>query len=264
MVEKEKKKEKKKIQWQQYIAMLIQIIVHEAGHLVFGLISGYKFSSFRIFSFMWVKEDGKMRLKRLSIAGTGGQCLMSPPDMVDGRIPVVLYNLGGSLMNVIVSLVFFMLYFLLTEVPFVSVLLLMIAIELTKNQCIQYALDKPGVIAVLPGVANEKELKEVLSFFEASEDDKDYSVISSFTPDDSKEKCVYCKHCHPCPVGLDVALINKYYDLALLGDELAKEHYYTLAKKAGDCVACGHCDSRCPFRVKQSLRMEKIKAYFGQ
>lgn len=53
---------------------------------------------------------------------------MSPPDMVDGRIPVVLYNLGGSFMNIIASIVFFVLYLLLKGVPFVSVLLLMLAI----------------------------------------------------------------------------------------------------------------------------------------
>lgn len=111
-----------------YAAMLIQIIIHEAGHLVFGLLTGYQFSSFRIFSFMWVKEEGKVRLKRMSIAGTGGQCLMSPPDMVDGRIPVVLYNLGGSLMNIMASLVFFVLYLVLKEIPFVSVLFLMLGI----------------------------------------------------------------------------------------------------------------------------------------
>ena len=29
----------------------------------------------------------------------------------------------------------------------------------------------------------------------------------------------------PCPAGLDVALINKYYDLSRLGDVLAKERY---------------------------------------
>ena len=45
-----------------YGAMLIQIIIHEAGHLVFGLATGYKFSSFRIYSWMWVKEDGKLDL----------------------------------------------------------------------------------------------------------------------------------------------------------------------------------------------------------
>lgn len=82
-----------------YAAILVHVIIHEAGHLVFGLLSGYKFSSFRIFSFMWVKEGDKISVRRLSIAGTGGQCLMSPPDMVDGKIPVVLYNLGGSLMR---------------------------------------------------------------------------------------------------------------------------------------------------------------------
>ena len=36
------------------------VIVHEGGHLVFGLISGYRFSSFRIGSLMLIKGDGKM------------------------------------------------------------------------------------------------------------------------------------------------------------------------------------------------------------
>ncbi len=89
-----------------YGAMLIQIIVHEAGHLVFGLMSGYEFSSFRIGSLMLLKEDGKIKLSKFSIAGTAGQCLMSPPDLVDGKMPVVLYNLGGCIFNLIVSALF--------------------------------------------------------------------------------------------------------------------------------------------------------------
>ena len=31
-------------------AILLHVIIHEAGHLVFGLLSGYRFVSFRIFS----------------------------------------------------------------------------------------------------------------------------------------------------------------------------------------------------------------------
>ena len=89
-----------------YGAMLIQIIVHEAGHLVFGLISGYDFSSFRIGNMMFLKEDGKIKLRKFSIAGTAGQCLMSPPDLVDGKMPVVLYNLGGCIFNLIASAIF--------------------------------------------------------------------------------------------------------------------------------------------------------------
>ena len=48
--------------------------------------------------------------------------------------------------------------------------------------------------------------------------ERDYSVIATLTPKDTKGTCVYCKHCHPCPAGLDIGLINKYYDLSRLGD----------------------------------------------
>lgn len=134
---------------------------------------------------------------------------------------------------------------------------------LTEYQCMQYALDRPGVLTVLPGVRNREDLRRVLGFLTATEAEKDYSVIGGFTPKESAGICVYCNHCQPCPAGLDVGLINKYYDLALAGDELAKIHYATLGAKASDCVGCGHCDSRCPFHVGQVRRMEEIAAYFG-
>ena len=111
-----------------YVALFFHMLIHEAGHLVFGLLTGYKFSSFRIFSFMWMKEDGKMKLKRLSLAGTGGQCLMSPPDRKDGKIPLVLYNLGGSFINIIIGALFLVVYLLCSDSPFLSPLLLIFAV----------------------------------------------------------------------------------------------------------------------------------------
>lgn len=133
---------------------------------------------------------------------------------------------------------------------------------LTEYQCIQYALDKPGVLTVLPGVRSMADLKRILGFCNAALEEKDYSVLGSFAPQDATGKCVYCNHCQPCPAGLDVGLINKYYDLAKSGDELAKNHYENLAVKAEACVRCGHCNSRCPFRVDQVARMQEIAAYF--
>lgn len=135
---------------------------------------------------------------------------------------------------------------------------------MTTAQCIQYALDKPGVLTVLGGPGNVTQLKEILSYLNTTEQERDYSLISTLTPDESVGKCVYCKHCHPCPAGLDIGLINKYYDLAMQGDTLAKEHYLTLAKTAADCIGCGHCNRRCPFEVKQVERMKEIKDYFGR
>lgn len=135
---------------------------------------------------------------------------------------------------------------------------------LTEYQCIQYALDKPGVLTVLPGVRNREDLRRILGFTGASPEEKDYSVLGAFAPQEAKGTCVYCSHCQPCPAGLDVGLINKYYDLSLAGDELAKSHYAHLDKKASDCVGCGHCDSRCPFHVRQADRMQTIRSYFGE
>lgn len=133
---------------------------------------------------------------------------------------------------------------------------------LTQYQCIQYALDKPGVLTVLPGIRGTEDMKKLLGFFEATEEERDYSVIGTFTPGEAEGKCVYCNHCHPCPAGLDIALINKYYDLAQAGDTMAKGHYAKLEKHADDCIQCGHCNRRCPFKVDQMKRMREIAGYF--
>ena len=135
---------------------------------------------------------------------------------------------------------------------------------LTKNQCIQYALDKPGVINVLPGFRTKQDLIDVLSYLNASEEERDYSILGNFTPTEAVGRCVYCNHCHPCPKGLDIAMINKYYDLAKSGDELARDHYRKLEFHASDCIHCGHCNKRCPFHVDQMDRMNTIQTYFGQ
>lgn len=82
-------------------AVLILIPIHEAGHLVCGLLSGYRFVSFRIFNLTIIKENGRYRIKRYAIAGTGGQCLLTPPDLPLEQIPTGWYNFGGTLANIV-------------------------------------------------------------------------------------------------------------------------------------------------------------------
>lgn len=112
-----------------YFSLIISTVIHEAGHLLFGLLTGYQFSSFRIFSFMWVKENGKIRLKHHSVAGTAGQCLMTPPPLNDGNYPVLLYNLGGVFTNLYTALCFFMLAVICGDLPVLSTLLYFLALQ---------------------------------------------------------------------------------------------------------------------------------------
>ena len=106
-----------------YITMYLQLIIHELGHLIFGLLSGYKFSSFRIGNIMLVKQSKKLKIKKLKIAGTAGQCLMSPPDMKEDRMPVILYNLGGALLNIISCIILFAIYVFIKDNSYISVII---------------------------------------------------------------------------------------------------------------------------------------------
>lgn len=88
-----------------YAGILIHTVFHEAGHMVFGLLTGYGFVSFRVLRWTWVRKDGRLVVRKYSLPGTLGQCMLSPPkgyaDMADA--PYVLYHLGGVLANLIVT-----------------------------------------------------------------------------------------------------------------------------------------------------------------
>ena len=102
-----------------YLMMMIHVIAHEAGHLVFGLLTGYEFLSFRVGSFTIVKKDGKLVRKKIKTPGLAGQCLMSPPEWKDDeKYPYVWYNLGGGVMNLILCLLAVPLFFV--NVPFLA------------------------------------------------------------------------------------------------------------------------------------------------
>lgn len=107
-----------------YFEFIIQIIIHEAGHLIFGLLSGYEFISFRVGSITIVKEQGKFRLKKFKIKGTGGQCLMMPKTNNYEEINYVLYNLGGILMNFIASIICLLILMLLDTNEYIKVMLI--------------------------------------------------------------------------------------------------------------------------------------------
>ncbi len=100
------------------ISMLLSTVIHESGHLVGGLLSGYKFACFRVFALSISRgKDGKIRMGRLTTPGMGGQCLMSPPELKDGKMPFMLYHAGGFVMNLIFGVIFAAAALLLHRAP---------------------------------------------------------------------------------------------------------------------------------------------------
>lgn len=141
-------------------------------------------------------------------------------------------------------------------------------VALTPVQCIHYALTRPAVASVMAGYRSVAEMDDALAYECADDAQKDYASVLAGAPKHAYfGQCTYCGHCAPCAVGIDIATVNKYYDLAVMQSEVpptVRAHYEALPVRAGACVGCGACETRCPFGVAIAQRMEKAAALLGE
>ena len=138
---------------------------------------------------------------------------------------------------------------------------------LTVNQCLHYALTRPGVAAVMSGAHTVDELEKCLEYTTAADVEKDSAAAFAALPKISWEgHCMYCGHCAPCPQGIDVAAVTKCLHLTKAQNsvpETVREHYAALRHHAGECVKCGACEKRCPFKVTVIQNMQEAVKVFG-
>lgn len=139
-------------------------------------------------------------------------------------------------------------------------------VALTPVQCIHYALTRPGVASILAGYDSTEHVTQAVAYETAMSKEKDYASVLAHAPHHAYTgQCTYCGHCAPCPAGIDVAMVNKLYDLATMQEEVPstiKAHYESLSAGAKDCIACGGCEVRCPFDVPVVERMKRATVLF--
>lgn len=140
-------------------------------------------------------------------------------------------------------------------------------IAMTPAQCINYALERPAVCSFLGGYTSIDQVKEAVAYYDAAPEERDYAHVLAAAPQHTyRGKCIYCGHCQPCVMGINIATVNKFYDLAVMQEEVpasVKAHYEALEIRAGDCIHCGSCEPNCPFGVQISDQMSLTEALFG-
>ncbi len=140
-------------------------------------------------------------------------------------------------------------------------------IAMSVPACIHYGLTRPAVSSIMVGFSEVSQIADSIKYLTATDEEKDYSsVLSRATKVDIKGKCMYCNHCLPCPVGIDIAAVNKYLDIATAANgtpESVSQHYKSLDASGANCIKCGSCESNCPFDVSIIERMERAAEIFG-
>ena len=124
---------------------------------------------------------------------------------------------------------------------------------MTVAQCIHYALTRPAVVSAMVGYQNVAHVEEAVNYLNTTSEQRDYTEIISHYRGKLTGQCVYCNHCQPCPVDIDIATVHKYLDIALLDKNSIPpsivQHYRSLPASGADCIACGNCEEKCPFAV---------------
>ena len=135
---------------------------------------------------------------------------------------------------------------------------------LIHNSACAYAfMDQPQFDHVVPiwGVQRESELDEFLSYqacppalTEAlqKEIEKDKKELSG-------DFCRGCGYCMPCPAGIE---INNCARMSLMlrrapQEGWLSEEWQEKMKKIEGCLNCGHCKSKCPYRLDTPELLKK-------
>lgn len=166
---------------------------------------------------------------------------------------------------------------------------------MTPAQCLRYALDRPAVASVIGGMASAEEIAAVAAYDACSPAESDYSAVLAQAPGSRfAGQCFYCGHCLPCPVGIPIAAVNKYLDVAECPESwkcyenpecggtprcdghpelpagapavprTVRDQYAFLPVHAQACIGCGQCESRCPFGVPVREKMRRAVEVFGR
>lgn len=138
---------------------------------------------------------------------------------------------------------------------------------MSVTQCAHYALTRPAVVSTLIGCQSAQQVKEAVAYLNATEEERNYVNILKGFDGSRNGKCVYCNHCQPCDAEIDIAMVNKYLDIALLDTNNIPpsivQHYHSLSTNGSDCIACGRCEEKCPFSVPVINNMERAVKLFG-
>ncbi|MBQ7786473.1 MAG: aldo/keto reductase [Clostridia bacterium] len=132
---------------------------------------------------------------------------------------------------------------------------------------LRFIAQNPDVSVVIPGMYAPQEIEQNLAAAEdtAALSEEELAKVEQIRRELGTQFCRRCNYCQPCTAGIGIAgifVLEGYLKRYGLGD-WAQQRYAGMAKKAGDCIGCGVCETRCPYQLPIRDMLARCKEEFG-
>ncbi len=132
----------------------------------------------------------------------------------------------------------------------------------------RFLLQNPAVSIVIPGMYCIEEICENTAAAQniSPLSKEENAAIEKIRAALGENFCRRCNYCAPCSVGISIPSVFLFagymerYNLA----GWAKERYASLNVKAGACIGCGECESRCPYNLPIRQMLKRTAKEFGE
>jgi len=138
--------------------------------------------------------------------------------------------------------------------------------ETIVQAALRFLFGQKEVSCALPGVGTIAELEECVSAAGRRVElgEAYFNELKTHLQSDLNTLCTSCAYCLPCPVDLPlVQLLSAYNNLIITGDRpdlrtFLANHWSINNKLAGNCIACGACETRCTQKLPIIERLQDI------
>lgn len=129
---------------------------------------------------------------------------------------------------------------------------------------LQFAATLPGVVRVLSGMSNLRQLEENTAFFNdlkplSKEETEMLFRCADIINKSIAVSCTGCEYCTTdCPKNIPIPQWFDLYNKGEDGREFAKTH-----PTPADCIACGKCEKQCPQKLPIRRLLSAAKKTMG-
>jgi predicted aldo/keto reductase-like oxidoreductase len=140
---------------------------------------------------------------------------------------------------------------------------------------LRWVADIPEVTVVLSGVSSMEQLKENIEIFSSplegtmtEEEAKLIRQVKAIYDSRIKIGCTACGYCMPCPSGVNIPNIFKFYNAVAIGGKIeqARKSYARQTQNKADatfCTECGQCEEACPQNLEIIEGLKQAHALLG-